>query len=170
MEEINERLTKKQKEFFKNLSMYIDRPIHFYGSIFRSDYIVGKSDIDIDIFTDNESSTIQFLCNFLNLKKSDFKRCVYKIKTNVINGYKGNYKDEENGIDVEISIYNYRYRNLVTEEHDVSKSLPFYLTFILFIIKNLYYRLNILSKKAYKRCKRFIMNDNDEIKFIEVDN
>lgn len=67
--EINNRLTQNEKIFFDNLSNYIDKKIYFYGSIQRPDYIKGKSDIDIDIFTDNESSTIQKLCNFLNKKK-----------------------------------------------------------------------------------------------------
>ena len=65
MEEINKKLTDKQREFFNNLSIYIDKPIYFYGSIYRVDYLPGKSDIDIDIFTDNESSTIQILYNHI---------------------------------------------------------------------------------------------------------
>ena len=106
MEEINKKLTDKQREFFNNLSIYIDKPIYFYGSIYRVDYLPGKSDIDIDIFTDNESSTIQILCNHLNINKSEFRKSFYKIDTTVVRGFKGKYKDETKNIDVEISRYN----------------------------------------------------------------
>ena len=61
MDDIKNNLTQNEEVFFENLSLYIDKEIYFYGSIWRHDYIKGKSDIDIDIFTDNESSTIQKL-------------------------------------------------------------------------------------------------------------
>ena len=63
---INE-LTPYEKDFFTNLRNYIDKPLYFYGSIQRNDYFPGKSDIDIAIFTDNETSTIFLLGNYLNL-------------------------------------------------------------------------------------------------------
>jgi tRNA nucleotidyltransferase (CCA-adding enzyme) len=50
MEKINKRLTDRQKHFFNDLSIYINEPIYFYGSIYRTDYIPGKSDIDVDIY------------------------------------------------------------------------------------------------------------------------
>ena len=40
---------------------------------------------------------------------------------------------------------------------------------ILVIIKYLFYNLQILPKETYKRLKRLIMNDNDEMKFIILD-
>ena len=61
----NKKLTENQKQFFDNLSIFINKPVYFYGSINRPDYIPGKSDIDIDIFADNENSTTQLLSNFL---------------------------------------------------------------------------------------------------------
>ena len=169
MENVNQRLTQEQKNFFYNLTEYINEDIYFYGSILRADFISGKSDVDIDIFTDNESSVIYKLCNLLKLKKSDFKKSVYKIKKDVVYGYKAKYNNPDEGIDVELSIYNNKYKKLILEDHSKDQFLPFYVTIILFIIKFLFYNLEILPKKLYKRCKRFLLNENDELKFIEVD-
>ena len=168
MDSTNKRLTEKQKIFFDNLSNYIDKPIYFYGSIQRPDYIPENSDIDIDIFTDNETSTIQLLCNYLNIKREHFKKTIYKINSNVAYGYKTKYEDEVNKINVEISIYNEKYKNIVLNDHENCRYLPFYVTIILYIIKVLFYKLNIISKKTYKRLKQFLMNKGDELKFIEI--
>ena len=169
MKTLNNRLTPKQKEFFDNLSIYIDKPIYFYGSILRNDYIRGNSDIDIDIFSDNETSTIELLCNFLNIKKSTFKKSFYKIGSSIAYGYKCGYTDEINGIIVEISIYNNKYKSLVLSDHGLGLKLPFYITYLLIIIKWLYYKLNILPVNVYRRCKQFLMNKNGEQKFIILD-
>jgi len=166
MDIVNNRLTENERIFFDNLSNYIDKEIYFYGSIQRPDYIKGKSDIDIDIFTENESSTIQKLCNFLNIKKSDFRKVFYKINNSMVYGYKGKYKDEINKIDVEISIYNDKYKTQVLYEHDNCRNLPFYITISLFIIKFIYYTLGIMPNKVYKRLKQLLMNKNGEVKFI----
>jgi hypothetical protein len=170
MDLINRRLTYNQKQFFNSFSQYINQTLYFYGSIKRSDFIQGKSDIDIDLFTENQSSTIQLVCNFLHIKRSDVKKFVYKINSNMVYGYKVKYEDKNIGIKMEISIYNIKYKKIILEDRKYSECLPFYIIFVLYIIKFLFYNLNIISKKSYKRFKRFLMNPGDEIKFIEVDN
>jgi len=169
MESIKSKLTQNQKIFFENMSQYIDKELYFYGSIKRIDYIKGKSDVDVDIFTENENSTIQKLCNFLNLKKSDFKKIIYKTNKLLIYGYKTKYKDDVNKLDVEISVYDEKYQPLVLYDHNNECYLPFYITITLFIIKTLYYNLGIISDKSYRRCKQFLMNPNDEMRFILLD-
>ena len=169
MESIKSKLTQNEEIFFENMSQYIDKELYFYGSIQRSDYIKGKSDIDVDIFTENENSTIQKLCNFLNVKKSDFRKIIYKTNNLLIYGYKTKYKDDANKIDVEISVYNEKYQSLVLYDHNNGCYLPFYITIALFIIKTLYYNFGIISEMSYKRCKQFLMNPNDEVRFILVD-
>jgi hypothetical protein len=169
MEQINKKLTVKQKQFFNNLSIYIGQPIYFYGSIYRTDYIPGKSDIDIDIFTDNESSTIQMLCNFLHLKKSDFRKSLYKIDSIVVRGYKAKYKDEYKNIELEISVYNNKYKQVVLDEHTKAKYMPSYISFILLIVKFCYYNLGIIPNDIYKILKLNLVNPGSEYKFILVD-
>jgi hypothetical protein len=170
MDKINKRLTHNQKIFFDSFSQYIDKPLYFYGSIKRADFIPGKSDIDVDIFTDNESSTIQLICNFLSIKRSDIVKFVYKINSVMVYGYKAKYEDTINGIKVEFSIYNNKYKNVVLDDRNYGECLPFYIIVALYIIKILFYNFKIISKKMYKRYKRFLMNPGDELKFIEVDN
>lgn len=170
MDVVKNRLTQNEEIFFESLSLYIDKEIYFYGSIQRPDYVKGKSDIDIDIFTDNESSTVEQLCNFLNVKKSEFRKIVYKINNVMIYGFKTKYTDETKKINVEISVYNDKYKNVVLYDHNNCRYLPFYITIALFIIKFFYYTLGIMPDKLYKRCKQFLMNPNDEMKFILMDN
>lgn len=169
MEKIERKLTDNQKDFFTNLSMYIDTPIYFYGSIYRSDYFPGKSDIDIDIFTDNESSMIQMICNYLQLNKADFKKSFYKIDTTVVRGYKGKYKNDEIGVEVEMAIYNNKYKQLVLAEHDRAKHLPFYISFMLIIVKYFYYIFGVMSDDVYKMLKTNLVNPGSEFKFVLID-
>jgi len=169
METTKNGLTPEQRRFFDRLRNYINKPIYFYGSIQRNDYFPGKSDFDIDIFTDNESSTIYALCNFLQLKKTDFKKSVYKVNNTIIHGYKVKYKDEQNKIIVEIGLYNEKFKTIVMKDHLKDFDLPFYITIVLVFIKFLFYNLQIISKETYKRLKRLIMNENDELKFILLD-
>ena len=166
----NKKLTENQKQFFDNLSIFINKPVYFYGSINRPDYIPGKSDIDIDIFADNENSTTQLLSNFLNLKKNEIKKTVLKINSEVVYGHKLQYEDNANGINVEMSIYNENYKQLVLNDHNKNKYLPIYITIPLVIIKFMFYTLNMISKKSFKRCKQYLMNTDDEMKFIELIN
>ncbi len=169
MEQINKKLTEKQKQFFNNLSIHIDKPIYFYGSIYRTDYIPGKSDIDVYIFTDNETSTIQMLCNFLNINRNKSKKSFYKLGSTVVCGFKSKYKDERNNIDVEISIYNDKYKKLILDEHNKAKSLPFYITILLIIIKFCYYNLGIIPEYIYKKIKLNLINPGSEFQYILVD-
>jgi hypothetical protein len=168
--QLNKKLTENQKDFFNKLSVYMDTPIYFYGSINRSDYLPGKSDIDIDIFTDNESSTIHMLCNYLNLNKKVFRKSFYKIDSKIVYGYKGKYEDETNNIKIEISVFDNKYKSMVLQDQQRNSVLPLYITVILLIAKYLYYNLGIISKDMYRGIKQQLMNKGGEFKFILLDN
>lgn len=165
-------LTEKQRYFFDQLQSYIELPIYYYGSINRPDYIPGKSDIDIDIFSPNEESTIQKICSKLGLQRSQFRKVVYKINSTVVYGFKGKYVDSDDSNDpfqVEIAVYNDKYKNVVLADHNSGIVYPFYITILLMFLKFLFYNLEILPKSVYKRCKQFLMNPGDEMKFIEME-
>jgi len=66
METTKNDLPQDIKQFFYKLSDYLDTKLLYYGSVQRSDYVPGKSDIDVDIFTDNPDSLITKLQHFLN--------------------------------------------------------------------------------------------------------
>ena len=165
---INNRLTDNQKHFLNKLKNYIDddTEISFYGSIKRFDYIREKSDIDIDIFTNNENSIINKLSSFLDIKKNKIGKVVYKIDNKVVHGYKLKYEDDKNKVFVELSIYNFKYKYLVKKQHEEANKLPFYTLLALYIVKHFYYSLNILDNKLYSAIKHYIMHGSYERNFI----
>lgn len=174
METTKNKLSDYEKDFFTKLQNYIDKPIYFYGSIQRDDYFPQLSDIDIDIFSDNVNSTLFLLQNFLNLKNSEFKKSFYKMdKTNkLIPGYKNKYANENNKLNVEISVYDEKYKEDILEEHRSKFNLPLYITVILIFLKILHYNLGILPIYYYSKFKKFLTNacyDNNKAEFVIVD-
>ena len=112
--------------------------------------------------------------NFLNLGKNEFKKSVYKMdKTNkVIPGYKGKYIDLKNNLNVEISVYNDKYKDDILEEHLSKFNLPFYIIFILVILKILHYNLGMLPIVYYSKFKKLLTNkyfDNNTAAFVVID-
>ena len=167
MEPLKNRFTERQRQFFSNLSNYIGEDIYFYGSVMRFDYIKGKSDIDICIFTNNVSSTLHKLSVFLNIPRQQFKKIILKIENKVVHGSKTAFENTEDDIDVEISVFDETYKEQVLMDNE--RNIPIYKLVILYIIKICYYVLDIISGENYKQLKRFIMNDNEK-KFIVMDN
>ena len=67
METTKNKLPTNVKNFFYNLSEYLDTPFLYFGSVQRSDYVPGKSDIDVDVFTDNEYSLMAKMQHYLHV-------------------------------------------------------------------------------------------------------
>ena len=170
---INE-LTPYERDFFTNLRNYIDKPIYFYGSIQRNDYFPKSSDIDIDIFTDNEKSTILKLQNYLNITKTDIHKFVYKLTKNnrIVHGYKVKYNDETNNFSTEILIFNESYKNDVLYEHNSKIILPFYISYLLIFLKYTYYNLHLITSNFYINSKRKLLNgvyEKSNINFVVIE-
>ena len=168
MSNVKDKLTPFEKDFFNKLEIYLDKPIYFYGSILRDDYFPQMSDIDIDIFTDNEYSLMTKMQHYLHVSKKDFKKVAWIIKDTPTYGYKLKYKNKKEGIDAEFSIYNEKFKDVILEEHNSKKVLPIHVTILLFIIKLFYYQIPILTKKTYIYLKRLILNGilGDDAKFL----
>ena len=111
METTKNKLTNQQQKFLDGLSDYLDIKLLYYGSVQRYDYVDGKSDIDTDIFTDNEESTIAKIQHYLHVEKKDFKKIIWNINNKIVRGYKIKYKNSF--IELEISIYNNIYKPIV---------------------------------------------------------
>jgi hypothetical protein len=160
MQTTKHEFTPYETQFFNNLRFYLETPLYFYGSIQRSDYFKGYSDIDVDIFTDNESSTISKLQTFLNVENNLFKQTIWKPSqlNYLIHGYKLMYKDVDNNLQVEISIYNEKYKHEILNDHNRKMDLPYYASIILIIIKLLFYKLNVISKQTYRVLKKKILS------------
>ena len=174
METTKNEMTTYAKNFFHRLRNYLDTKIYFYGSIQRNDYFPKSSDIDVDIFSNNISSTISKLQNLLGIKKCDFKNFVYKLhKTNKLAyGKKVQYEVPEENFSTEISIYEQKFKEDILNEHNSKTNLPFYVTILLVILKTFYYNLQILSKDSYKYIKRIIINymvEGEDVEFVTTD-
>ena len=167
METTKYKLPKDIQIFLYNLKQYLNTPIYFYGSVQRADFING-SDLDIDIFTDNISSTIEKLSHYLNITKHSFRKTISKYNNNhtIIYGYKIMYESTELSIPMEFSIYNEENKQLVLTQHNSKIILPFYVSFLLIILKIIYYKLKLIDKKTYSTIKHtllstFIGREND---------
>jgi hypothetical protein len=163
METTKNEMTEYAKHFFYKLSNYLDTKLYFYGSIQRSDYFPGSSDIDVDIFTDNMTTTISRLQHFFGAKKDDFKKVFYRLRhsNQVIHGYKFKYKEETNNLHTELSIYDEKYKESVLLEHSSRFCMPFYLSWMLIILKYLYYNAGIIPKMIYYNLKNKIIDSVD---------
>ena len=164
MEKPKNKLTDKQEKFLDGLREYIDLPLFYYGSVMRDDYVPGKSDIDIDIFTDNEDSTISKLQHYLNKSRKDCKKIIWNsnLSKKIINGYKIKYKSSF--IKTELSIYNNKYKDYVLAGHRYKMVLPDYAYCILNFLKFLYYRCNIISKSLFIYIKNKVLTEGIGVK------
>ena len=176
METTKNKLTHEEEIFFKKLINYLDTKLYFFGSIQRDDYLPNSSDIDVDIFTENENSIITKMINFLNVERNQFKKIIWKLhnfNNKVIHGYKIMYKNTENNFSVEFSIYNEKIKNEILSEHNGKRIIPLYATILLIILKFLFYTLHIIPSNWYIQGKRFILSTmifKKEDNFVVIDN
>jgi hypothetical protein len=160
MTKTKNKLPESTNNLFNNLSEYLQTQLYFYGSVQRSDYFPGHSDIDVDIFTHNEKSTVNTLSNYLQIDKKKFKKVVWKNEKNrIIYGYKKYYENELLNIKIEFSIYNEKYKNDVLESHEYKTNLPLHIVILLYLLKIVYYKLDIIDSKIYKKYKHYILTD-----------
>jgi len=159
METTKNKLTKNEMQFFNELSKYLETKLYFFGSIQRNDYFPGYSDIDIDIFTENESSIITKLQHFLQVKSSSFKKFAWRLNYNnkLVFGNKIMYKNKDYGFKIEFSIYNENVKDEILYEHIRKTKLPFYVSWVLILLKFFYYKLNLISKDNFRYFKNKLL-------------
>lgn len=157
MNKIRDDFPQDLKNFLINLQNYIDTDLYFYGSVIRPDYIHGKSDIDIAIFTDNEYSIMSRLQHFLHVKQDAFDKVVWKLEGKMIYGYKIKC-DKYINSKCEIAVYNNDFKEILLTEMNNYKTIPFYISVLLFILKTLYYTFPVLSAETYATYKRIVFN------------
>jgi tRNA nucleotidyltransferase (CCA-adding enzyme) len=157
------KLSLDEQKLFNGLSNYLDVDFYYYGSIQRDDYIPGKSDIDVAIFTPNEKSILIKMQHYLNVDKDEFKRVLWKIKKNNIVTYGYKLKYEKDNMQIEFAIYNEKSKEDIKEFLDTDINIPFYIGLLLYILKFLYYQLNIISLPSYSYFKRKLFSYNKTI-------
>jgi len=163
------------RSFFKDLSEYLDTTLYFYGSVQRPDYFHGRSDIDVDIFTDNEHSTITKLQHYLTKPQTKFKKVVWKLKNShkIVHGHKIMYNDMNTNLATEFSIYDERYKNDILSEHLGKSVLPFHASILLILLKKIYYDFKLMSDETYKYFKNIILTyciGMNEDQYVVLDN
>lgn len=159
MNTLRNDLPKNIKDFFNNISKYIDNELIFYGSVTRSDYVPGKSDIDVAIFTDNEQSEISKLQQVLHVKRDAFEKIVWKLNGKMIYGYKI-MCEKYTEINCEIAIYNNDFKEVLLDEFNKPlKNQSIFIFALLYILKTFYYHIPLLPQKTYVNLKRIILND-----------
>jgi predicted nucleotidyltransferase len=153
------KLTNNEQKFFHKLEDYLDTKLFFFGSILRNDYIKNKSDIDVCIFSENESSTKMKLLHFLHAPKNAIIKVVWKFNDIIIYGYKINCKEYVD-INCEICIYNTIYKKTILNEMYLPLTYnPYMLQLFLTPLKYFHYQIPIIPLSLYSRIKRLILNE-----------
>lgn len=158
METINNDLSPETKKFLKRMSNYIGCKLYFYGSVQRPDFFPEDSDIDIDIFTDNINSTLSKLETFLNLEKSKIKRIYMFIDSKLVKGTKFVYINHDLKLKCEISVFSNSNKAIVLKEHTKKTILPFFVIWLMIILKTCFYTLHILDIDQYKSIKHVLLS------------
>ena len=157
---IQKRLTYQQLNFLEQIQESIGLNLNFYGSICRDDFFKGKSDIDIDILSPNVQSTLFKLRQILSIPNNEVIHVTWSC-TNPIK-YKFEcikIKYKSQAINLEISIYNIKYKDSLEKvRRSKDSALSPLLIQLLIVVKFFYYRLNVLDTSQLRIIKRFIMN------------
>lgn len=160
---VHERLGEPAIKFLNRLGDYLETgiPFYYFGSILRSDYIAGASDIDVDIFTDNENQTVFRLVQKLRKSLRDVRKTAWILPDGTTTyGYKVQHSlDNHNATTFEFSIYNSRFKEKVLREHRLKMVLPTHVTIFLRILKLFFYQLNWISARRYTAAKRFLLSE-----------
>jgi hypothetical protein len=156
LNKIKEKLSKEQYSYFSELQEKIGLPLFFMGSITRSDYIKGKSDLDIEIFSDNVTSTkekLNYLFNYYEGQKEN-TIIIVKIKDVPFSGYK--YKVNDSEIEFDLTLYKKESQKTILYYRIREINVPFTISAFLIIIKFLHYRLNIINERNYYLTKKCV--------------
>lgn len=157
LEEVKDKLTKKQYNFFLRLKEHIDLPLYFLGSITRCDYIPDKSDLDVEVFTDNIDSTLlkmEYLFDYYERKiKRNF--IVFEVNNVPVSGYKYYFKNDMDDIGFDFTLYKKASQNIILRQRIIEKDIPYLFSLFLIIIKILYYHLSIINNSIYSYIKKY---------------
>ena len=175
MEHTKNKMSPSAESFFKGLSEYLDIKLLYFGSIQRDDYFPGKSDIDVDVFTENEHSTIAKMQQYLKRPKHKFKKIVWRLNYNnrVVYGYKTKYTDPNGEFVAEFSIYNDKFKEDILVEHLGKTIIPYFITFMLMILKSLYYNIGVMEIDTFNYLKKKLLSvclgtNDDEFVVLET--
>jgi len=149
LEQVKDKLNEVQYNFFLELEKQLDLPLYFIGSISRNDYLKDKSDLDVEIFTDNIFSTKLKLDHLFNIGNFNTKYIVFEINDTPFSGYKYFFKNKQKDIKFDLSVYKKESQQILLDNRNLELNITFINGIILYIIKVFYYYLHIISKNMY---------------------
>ena len=157
---IKDKLSKEQYSYFLELQEKIELPLFFIGSITRKDYIADRSDIDIEVFSDNVKSTkvkIECLFNYYS-KKDENKFIVFKINNVAFSGYKYSYSTLGKDNHFDLTLYKKVCQPELLYNRNIETNLNFFAVIFFSVIKFLHYNLNVINitgDKNYSNLKKY---------------
>lgn len=154
--------TEEQRQFLTSLGVFVGLPFYYFGSIQRSDYIVGTSDIDVDVFSHEPEKIAKRIYRLLSGPYVSLKRVLYKFDGNEIAGFKVKYKRPpvdpvlKEHLKVEFSIYGEDVKQLVLKKHRGQIYISPYISALLLFVK-------LIFKKSwvYYAVKKQLLSRND---------
>jgi hypothetical protein len=67
------------------------------------------------------------------------------------------YRSLDGSFSAEFSIYNEKFKQTILDEHLQKTKLPFYVSWMLIVLKFLYYKLKLIDKTTFSYYKKKIM-------------
>ena len=157
------KLTQEQYDYLVALEQFTNSKIHFFSSIERDDYFIGKSDIDVYFITPNVDDTLFKIKKFINNPNQKAYHAKWNTKFTIDNlpqeyTFEGLcIKLDNRIIQLDINIYDEKYRQNLKLYHDSKhKTLSPFLVCCLIMLKSLYYNINLISHSQMEKVKRFL--------------
>jgi hypothetical protein len=109
---------------------------------------------------------------YLNVSKDKTQKIFQQYSVydkEVVTGYKIKYN--ENNIEFDLLVYDDKYRKVVLQNIYDINNLPLYMITILYILKILYYKLHLISRRIYNnlKCHLFACYFNGELRYYNID-
>ena len=172
-------LTIEQSRFFSKLRSFLPEKLYFYGSILRDDFLPGLSDIDVLYFTKDDLKTTvknayRYLQQDTRATKIQMLHFLYHSSgtKQIISGYKLKYTNIPDGIIVELSIYDDKFKHMIMDEQRKKASIPFYIVWTMMFLKMLAYKYRVLPEDTFRWVKDRLFISTSGIKntFLPINN
>jgi predicted nucleotidyltransferase len=158
LEKIKDKLTREQYLFFCELQELLDVPLYFLGSIARSDFVKNKSDIDVEVFSDNITSIKMKILSIFNLNKNFTNYLVRTINNVPFSCIKYYLKDIKCNTAFDFSINPKCNQNIVLQYRYKQTNLPYLIINFFNIIKFLHHQIGIIDTTMYIELKTQFWN------------
>lgn len=158
-------LNKHQYQILTSIGRYLDKPIYFFGSCIRDDFVKKSSDIDVIIFTDNIKKTTALLEDKLKslsdgiLSYKSIKMLVdtYGDSTDITFDYLFRIRlSPHSTIDLVISNIHNKNRRLMHDYYVSAKINNNPILYLLLYIIKIMYHYGFISYPIYLQIKRMI--------------